>query len=245
MCSSDLVIARPFTGTSGNWQRTSHRRDYSIAPPGETLLDALSAAGIPRTGVGKVDDLFARRGLEGGHTTGNPDGIARIGDWLASGSGFLFANLVDFDQLYGHRNDVSGFYNALQAFDAALPALVSALHEDDVLLITADHGNDPTTRSSDHAITGPSGTIAPARTASVGSSGSGAPATIVAGCHARVSAERRRASRVASSSARSTSTSPPSRNSCSHVRSHSARGSAKNAGRATGQPVRAASSNAV
>jgi len=145
------VIARPFTGTSGNWQRTSHRRDYSIAPPGETLLDALSAAGIPRTGVGKVDDLFARRGLEGGHTTGNPDGIARIGDWLASGSGFLFANLVDFDQLYGHRNDVSGFYNALQAFDAALPALVSALHEDDVLLITADHGNDPTTRSSDHA----------------------------------------------------------------------------------------------
>lgn len=145
------VIARPFVGTSGAWQRTTNRRDYSIAPTGETLLDALMAAGIPRTGVGKVDDLFAKRGLEGGHTTGNPEGIARIGDWIASGSGFLFANLVDFDQLYGHRNDVSGFYKALQAFDAALPALVSALREDDLLLITADHGNDPTTSSSDHA----------------------------------------------------------------------------------------------
>jgi len=145
------VIARPFAGTSGHWQRTTNRRDYSIDPVGETLLDALAAAGIPRTGVGKVDDLFARRGLEGGHTTGNPEGIARVADWIASGSGFLFANLVDFDQLYGHRNDVSGFYTALQAFDAALPALVSALHEDDLLLITADHGNDPTTPSSDHA----------------------------------------------------------------------------------------------
>lgn len=145
------VIARPFTGTSPKWQRTTNRRDYSIAPTGETLLDALMAVGVPRSGVGKVDDLFAKRGLEGGHTTGNPEGIARIGDWIASGSGFLFANLVDFDQLYGHRNDVSGFYKALQAFDAALPALVSALREDDLLLITADHGNDPTTPSSDHA----------------------------------------------------------------------------------------------
>jgi phosphopentomutase len=145
------VIARPFTGEPGAWKRTTNRRDFSIAPPGETLLDALAAAGIPRTGVGKVDDLFARRGLEGGHTTGNAEGIQRILDWFASGSGFLFGNLVDFDQLYGHRNDVPGFYRALREFDDALPAITAALHEDDLLFITADHGNDPTTPSTDHA----------------------------------------------------------------------------------------------
>ena len=145
------VIARPFTGRAGAWQRTTNRRDFSIAPPGETLIDALAAAGIPRTGVGKVDDLFARRGIEGGHTTGNAEGIARILGWIGSGSGFLFANLVDFDQLYGHRNDIAGFYKALREFDDALPALSSALHEDDLLFITADHGNDPTTPSTDHA----------------------------------------------------------------------------------------------
>jgi phosphopentomutase len=145
------VIARPFTGTPGAWQRTTNRRDFSIAPPGETLIDALAAAGIARTGVGKVDDLFARRGIEGGHTTGNAEGIERILDWIHSGSGFLFGNLVDFDQLYGHRNDVPGFYKALREFDDALPAITAALHEDDLLFITADHGNDPTTPSTDHA----------------------------------------------------------------------------------------------
>ena len=145
------VIARPFTGTSGAWQRTTNRRDFSVEPTGETLLDALAAAGIARTGIGKVDDLFARRGLEGGHTTGNAEGIRRILDWLASGSGFLFANLVDFDQLFGHRNDAPGFYGALREFDNALPAISAALREDDLLFITADHGNDPTTASSDHA----------------------------------------------------------------------------------------------
>jgi phosphopentomutase len=145
------VIARPFTGSAGAWQRTANRRDFSIVPPGETLIDALAAAGIARTGVGKVDDLFARRGIEGGHTSGNAEGIARILAWIRSGSGFLFGNLVDFDQLYGHRNDVPGFYKALQEFDDALPAFSSALHEDDLLFITADHGNDPTTPSTDHA----------------------------------------------------------------------------------------------
>jgi len=145
------VIARPFTGEPGAWTRTNNRRDFSIAPPGETLLDALAAAGIARTGVGKVDDLFARRGIAGGHTTGNADGIGRILDWIRSGSGFLFCNLVDFDQLYGHRNDVPGFYKALREFDDALPAITAALHEDDLLFITADHGNDPTTPSTDHA----------------------------------------------------------------------------------------------
>lgn len=145
------VIARPFVGSHGAWQRTTHRRDFSLEPVGETLLDALAAAGIPRTGVGKVDDLFARRGIEGGHTTGNAEGIARILEWLEGGSGFLFANLVDFDQLYGHRNDVPGFYRALREFDDALPSLIAALREDDLLFITADHGNDPTTASTDHA----------------------------------------------------------------------------------------------
>ena len=146
------VIARPFVGSEGAWVRTANRRDFSIEPPAETLLDALAAAGIPRTGVGKVDDLFARRGLEGGHTSGNAQGIQRIIDWIHRGpDGLLFVNLVDFDQLYGHRNDVPGFHQALRAFDTALPDITAALREDDLLFITADHGNDPTTPSTDHA----------------------------------------------------------------------------------------------
>ena len=145
------VIARPFVGRDGAWARTSNRRDFSVESPDETLLDALAAAGIPRTGVGKVDDLFARRGLEGGHTTSNAEGIVRIGDWLARGDGFCFANLVDFDQAFGHRNDAPGFYGALREFDAALPALLAALRQEDLLFVTADHGNDPTTASTDHA----------------------------------------------------------------------------------------------
>ncbi len=146
------VIARPFVGVPGAWRRTANRRDLAIAPPTETLLDALAAAGIPRTGVGKVDDLFARRGLEGGHTADNAEGVARILDWVRTGpDGLLFANLVDFDQLFGHRNDVPGFHGALRAFDAALPELIAALRQDDLLFITADHGNDPTTPSTDHA----------------------------------------------------------------------------------------------
>lgn len=146
------VIARPFVGTPGAWVRTKNRRDYSVAPSEDTLLDALMAAGIPRTGVGKVDDLFACRGLKGGHTSGNADGIAKILDWLRSGpDGLLFANLVDFDQAFGHRNDVPGFHQALRDFDAALPDLIAALREDDLLFITADHGNDPTTPSTDHS----------------------------------------------------------------------------------------------
>jgi len=146
------VIARPFVGTSGNYTRTPNRRDYSIEPPGETLLDALAKAGIARSGVGKIDDLFAGRGISSKHTASNAEGITRIKDWLSTAtSGFLFANLVDFDQLFGHRNDVAGFYDALRQFDAALPSITSRLKEDDLLFITADHGNDPTTPSTDHA----------------------------------------------------------------------------------------------
>jgi phosphopentomutase len=147
------VIARPFIGEPGRFERVSaHRRDVSIEPPGETLLDALADAGIPRAGVGKVDDLFAGRSITATHTPSNAAGIAGVLDWLRSpASGLLFVNLVDFDQLYGHRNDAAGFYGALREFDRALPSILSALHEDDLLFITADHGNDPTTPSTDHA----------------------------------------------------------------------------------------------
>lgn len=154
------VIARPFVGEPGAYERTKNRRDFSIAPPSETLLDALAAADVPRSGIGKVDDLFAGRSISSQHTASNAEGIAAIIRWLsfrdesernANDKGLLFTNLVDFDQSFGHRNDVPGFYRALREFDAALPALLASLREDDLLFITADHGNDPTTASTDHA----------------------------------------------------------------------------------------------
>ncbi len=146
------VIARPFTGAPGAFARTANRRDYALAPPGETLLDALAGAGVHRSGVGKVDDLFNGRSLTAHHVADNAEGIAAIMEWLSSPqSGLLFANLVDFDTLYGHRGDVVGFERALRQFDDALPAIRAALREDDLLFITADHGNDPTTGSTDHA----------------------------------------------------------------------------------------------
>ncbi len=146
------VIARPFVGEAGRFTRTPNRRDFSIEPPSETLLDALAAGGIPRRGVGKVDDLFALRSIAAEHTRDNAAGVEAILRALREmPSGFLFANLVDFDQLWGHRNDAAGFHDALRAFDRALPTLLSALHEDDLLFLTADHGNDPTTPSTDHS----------------------------------------------------------------------------------------------
>jgi phosphopentomutase len=146
------VIARPFLGAAGAYERTANRRDFSLEPPEETLIDALAAAGVPRAGVGKVDDLFAGRHLRARHTASNAEGIRGILDWLkGQQGGLLFANLVDFDTLYGHRNDAEGFERALREFDDALPAIREALREDDLLFITADHGNDPTTGSSDHA----------------------------------------------------------------------------------------------
>jgi phosphopentomutase len=146
------VIARPFVGTPGLWTRTANRRDFSLPAPESTLVDELAAAGIPRYGIGKVDDLFAGRNLESQHTLHNADGVSRLTEWLdSSNHGFCFVNLVDFDQLYGHRNDGPGFADALTAFDAVLPRLLAALREDDLLIITADHGNDPTTPSTDHS----------------------------------------------------------------------------------------------
>jgi phosphopentomutase len=146
------VIARPFIGSPGAYERTTNRRDYALAPPDETLLDDLAGAGVSRAGVGKVDDLFAGRSLRARHTRNNAEGIEFILEWLrGEQGGLLFANLVDFDTLYGHRNDTAGFERALRQFDDALPVIRSALREDDLLFITADHGNDPTTRSTDHA----------------------------------------------------------------------------------------------
>jgi phosphopentomutase len=146
------VIARPFVGRAGSYTRTEHRRDFAIAPPVETLLDALAACDIPRRAVGKVDDLFAGRSISGEHTADNAAGIQAILRALHElDGGLLFANLVDFDQLWGHRNDVAGFHEGIRAFDRVLPAIEAALREDDVLFLTADHGNDPTTPSTDHS----------------------------------------------------------------------------------------------
>jgi phosphopentomutase len=146
------VIARPFIGEPGAWQRTARRKDYSLAPPGPTLLDELAARGVPRVGVGKVDDLFAGRGITSEHTATNADAYRLITDALSSlPEGLVFANVIEFDQSWGHRNDVAGFHRGLQELDAALDALLEPVREDDIVIFTADHGNDPTTPSTDHA----------------------------------------------------------------------------------------------
>jgi phosphopentomutase len=148
------VIARPFIGDrAGNYVRTSNRRDFALAPPRPTLLDLLMEANIPTVGVGKIDDLFVGRGLKKRiHTKSNAEGIEKIVEESRQLlSGFLMANLVDFDMLYGHRNDPTGFARALEYFDAQLPRIMETLGEEDILIITADHGNDPTTPSTDHS----------------------------------------------------------------------------------------------
>lgn len=146
------VIARPFIGGSGAYQRTERRRDYALPPFSDTILDALDGAGLPVVGIGKIEDIFCHRGVTiVDHTRNNPDGIAATQRFIESGEGaFLFVNLVDFDMLYGHRNDVEGYAAALEAFDRALPAMLGALRENDILMVTADHGCDPTTPGTDH-----------------------------------------------------------------------------------------------
>lgn len=146
------VIARPFVGRPGAFVRTANRRDFSLPPAGPTLLDQLAEAGIPRLGVGKVDDLFAGRGITSRHTATNAEAYDAIAEGLgALDRGFLFANVVEFDQAWGHRNDVAGFYQGLQELDDRLPALLGLLRPGDLLLLAADHGNDPTTPSTDHS----------------------------------------------------------------------------------------------
>jgi phosphopentomutase len=146
------VIARPFVGTPGAFRRTYNRRDYALVPPMRTLLDDLHAAGMDVVGVGKISDIFAGRGLARSlHSEGNSDGLRLTMEALgAMENGLLFVNLVDFDMLYGHRNDVAGFARALTELDAWLPSFQAALHPGDLALITADHGNDPTTPGTDH-----------------------------------------------------------------------------------------------
>ncbi len=147
------VIARPFLGQPGNFQRTERRKDFSLPPPGDTILDVLKAAGKSVIGIGKIEDIFAYRGLTHSlHTTNNVDGVDAILRLMAQpDAGLIFANLVDFDMLYGHRNDPHGYAQALEQFDARLPALEAGLRDGDILMLTADHGNDPTTPSTDHS----------------------------------------------------------------------------------------------
>jgi len=146
------VIARPFAGTPDGFERTPHRRDFSVDPTGPTLLDRLAESGIPRSGVGKVDDLFAGRSIASRHTASNQEAYGLMARELETmETGLLFANVVEFDQTWGHRNDVVGFYRGLQELDQALPTLVDRLRDDDLMVLTADHGNDPTTTSTDHS----------------------------------------------------------------------------------------------
>ena len=147
------VIARPFLGTSGSYYRTAHRKDFSLCPPRRTLLDLLSEQGLSTISIGKVDYLFAKRGFTGAvHTASNRETIDNIVLKAAEPiRGLVFANLVDFDMLWGHRNDVEGFRRGLEEFDAGLPLILDALGRNDLVVITADHGNDPTTPSTDHS----------------------------------------------------------------------------------------------
>ena len=147
------IIARPFVGKSGQYSRTRRRRDFSLLPPGKTIMDHLRQAGIPTVGIGKIDDLFAGQGLsEIIHTESNDHGVTETLKAMSEpGPRFIFTNLIDFDMLWGHRNDVEGFAQELEAVDVRIPELLSRLHDDDILVLTADHGNDPTTSSTDHS----------------------------------------------------------------------------------------------
>jgi phosphopentomutase len=146
------VIARPFVGRPGAYTRTYNRKDFSIATPERTVLERLVDNHVPVVGVGKIPDIFDRKGItDEVHTAGNADGIAKTERLLETlDHGLLFVNLVDFDMLYGHRNDAPGYARALEELDAAMPRLLERLRPGDVLAITADHGCDPTTPSTDH-----------------------------------------------------------------------------------------------
>lgn len=146
------VIARPFVGTEGNYKRTPNRKDFSLEPPGKTILDLAVQQGLPVTGVGKIKDIFAGQGVSISiKTTDNSDGIDKtIAAMSEDSGGLIFTNLVDFDMLYGHRRDVQGYGEALMLFDRRLPEIQAAMREEDVLILTADHGNDPVHTGTDH-----------------------------------------------------------------------------------------------
>ena len=148
------VIARPFVGKSGNFTRTSGRRDFSMPPPEDTLLDYLQAAGVDTVGIGKIGDIFCEQGLtQSHHDVGNRACLERTFSLLAeetSNSRFVFVNLVDTDMVYGHRRDVQGYFDAVSEIDDALGVLMNQMPEGDILIVTADHGCDPTFRGTDH-----------------------------------------------------------------------------------------------
>ena len=147
------VIARPFEGTEGAFRRTDRRRDFAVDPFRPTILDYVKSAGQQVRAVGKIEDIFNGRGITHAvHTHGNEDGVNQTLDWMREDfAGLLFTNLVDFDMMFGHRNDVQGYADALKAFDQRLPEILDALRPQDLLILTGDHGCDPTTASTDHS----------------------------------------------------------------------------------------------
>lgn len=146
------VIARPFEGPVGDYRRTPRRKDFSLVPPADTLLDMLARAGVARIGIGKVDDLFAGRNIASEHTPTNAAAYRLIERALAQlDRGFVFVNVIEFDQTWGHRNDVAGYIEGLRELDDWIPQLEARLRREDLIILTADHGNDPTTASTDHA----------------------------------------------------------------------------------------------
>lgn len=148
------VIARPFVGSSGNYTRTTNRHDFSLEPPRDTILDVIKNHGMEVLSVGKIYDIFAHRGMtDYVFTSGNTDGMNKLDAWIDRDfEGLCFVNLVDFDMLYGHRNDIDGYAKALAEFDDRLPGFLGKLRDDDIFMITADHGCDPGfTKSTDHS----------------------------------------------------------------------------------------------
>lgn len=148
------VIARPFTGDTDNFKRTSNRHDFSLIPPKQTMLDCISAAGLEVISVGKINDIFASKGITKHFSTnGNNDGMNKTTSIAKNNfSGLCFVNLVDFDMLYGHRNDIDGYADAISNFDKWLEQFIADMHNDDLLIITADHGCDPGYKqSTDHS----------------------------------------------------------------------------------------------
>ncbi len=147
------VIARPYLGEKGNYKRTERRHDYSVPPSGETMLDRISKNNLPVIGIGKTSDIFAGAGITENRKTNknNLDGIEKTIKAIKEiESGLIFTNLVDFDMLYGHRRDAKGYKNALEEFDKYIPEMIENLNEEDLFIITADHGCDPTYKGSDH-----------------------------------------------------------------------------------------------
>ena len=147
------VIARPYLGEKGNYKRTERRHDYSVPPSGETMLDRISKNNLPVIGIGKTSDIFAGVGITENRKTNknNLDGIEKTIKAIKEiDNGLIFTNLVDFDMLYGHRRDAKGYKNALEEFDKYIPEMIENLNEDDLFIITADHGCDPTYKGSDH-----------------------------------------------------------------------------------------------